>query len=376
FEAFGVLGTGLLAGYGTPDARVLVGLRYLRRHTDRDGDGILDRDDSCAGEPEDVDGFEDSDGCPEPDNDGDGVRDENDRCPLVPGVSDFAGCPDRDADGVEDVADQCPDTAGAESLAGCPDTDGDGLRDLDDKCIDAAEDKDGFEDDDGCPETDNDQDGIDDRTDKCPNEPESKNEFEDEDGCPDQKPYEVKVTKERIEIREKVYFATNLSRVLPESFPVLDAIADTMVKNPEVRRLLVEGHTDAEAEDEFNLKLSQARADAVKTYLVKKGVASERLETKGFGETKPIADNDSAEGRERNRRVEFTVLEWVTEDGPTTPEPKFLDAVEAPQGASTLPKGKPETEMAPGGDNAAAQNPASDAAAGAGTKETVEASKP
>jgi len=132
---------------------------------DRDGDGIADSRDLCPDEPEDFDGFEDTDGCPDPDNDKDGVLDVNDRCPNAPGPR----------------GDGCPRSVGT-------DRDHDGIPDAMDKCPDDPEDKDGFQDDDGCPDPDNDMDGIPDVRDKCPNEPETFNGYQDDDGCPDKKP--------------------------------------------------------------------------------------------------------------------------------------------------------------------------------------------
>ncbi len=140
-----------------------------RRHSgssrDRDGDGIADDLDMCPDQPEDYDGFNDDDGCPDPDNDGDGVRDVDDHCPNIAGPA----------------PDGCPRTTSG-------DRDGDGIPDNRDKCPDDPEDKDGFEDADGCPDPDNDRDGILDVNDKCPNEPETFNGYQDDDGCPDRRP--------------------------------------------------------------------------------------------------------------------------------------------------------------------------------------------
>ena len=172
--------------------------RLFGRPSDLDNDGIADADDRCPRAPEDRDGYEDLDGCPDPDNDGDGVPDEKDQCrreaETKNGIQDDDGCPDADGDGdgVEDARDQCggekEDRDGFEDDDGCddPDNDKDGQRDADDKCRNEAEDRDGFEDDDGCPDLDNDDDGLLDARDKCPNEPETRNGFEDDDGCPDE----------------------------------------------------------------------------------------------------------------------------------------------------------------------------------------------
>ncbi len=321
-------GAGLINGYGSPKYRLLFGFAFHDRRYDRDEDGILDRFDSCKDIPEDKDDYEDRDGCPDPDNDRDEVLDTEDRCPLDPedidGFEDADGCPDpdNDADGFKDKADKCPNEP--ETINewldedGCPDeipdTDGDGFKDPNDQCPQEPEDKDGFEDDDGCPDPDNDKDGIPDVTDKCPMGPETFNQFEDEDGCPDtrpepSKPVLVKVTKKKIEILEKVFFKTNRAVIKPESYEVLNQVAEVMVRYAYIKQVRVEGHTDDRGRDSYNLKLSQKRADAVREYLVNQGVEPERLESMGYGETTPIDDNKTRDGRANNRRVDFTIVE-------------------------------------------------------------------
>ncbi|HEX4336977.1 MAG TPA: thrombospondin type 3 repeat-containing protein [Polyangiaceae bacterium] len=191
-------GPGILQGVGVPTFRAIVGVSYTAESRDRDGDGIPDNADQCPTEPEDKDGFEDADGCPDRDNDGDGIPDKDDKCPNQAedqdGFQDNDGCPDpdNDADGVDDAHDQCPDKKetmnGFKDDDGCPDEpdrDGDGVPDSKDQCPDQAEDTDGFQDTDGCPDPDNDGDGIPDEDDECVDEPETKNGFQDEDGCPD-----------------------------------------------------------------------------------------------------------------------------------------------------------------------------------------------
>ena len=166
-------GIGVLTAHRQDHGRAFFGLTWLPADGarsvglgsgDADGDGIPDAKDQCPNEPEDKDGFQDEDGCPDPDNDGDGIADAKDKCPNEP----------EDKDGFQDD-DGCPE----------PDNDGDGIPDTIDKCPNEAEDKDGFQDDDGCPELDNDGDGIPDSADKCPNEPETMNGIDDDDGCPD-----------------------------------------------------------------------------------------------------------------------------------------------------------------------------------------------
>jgi len=246
---------------------------------DRDGDGIPDGVDQCPGIPEDLDGFQDDDGCPDVDNDNDGITDALDQCPNEP----------EDRDGWKDD-DGCPD----------PDNDGDGIVDALDRCPNEPEDKDGWQDDDGCPDPDNDQDGVPDTADKCPNEP-----GVPPDGCP--RTYKlVTVTDAKIELKQTVFFDTGRATIRRVSFALLNDVALALKDNP---RLAVEiqGHTDSQGNAAGNLKLSQKRADAVRTYLIKKAVTSDRLVARGYGKTVPIADNRTSEGRAQNRRVEFVI---------------------------------------------------------------------
>ncbi|WP_225888062.1 adventurous gliding motility protein AgmC [Myxococcus xanthus] len=296
-------GPGLTRGYGTPGFRLLAGFSYSPEPSrepkqaapvDTDGDGILDIDDACPTEPEDKDGFQDEDGCPDPDNDADGIPDTADTCPNEPetvnGFEDTDGCPD--------VAPPPPPV----------DTDGDGIMDPDDRCPNDPEDKDGFQDEDGCPDPDNDRDGIPDAEDKCPNEPETINGFQDEDGCPDKGKVKVLVDGERIVILEKVYFATGKDVILARSHPLLKQVAAVLRANPQVELVRIEGHTDDQGNDVKNLDLSQRRANNVRAFLVKEGIAEGRMEAVGYGETKPVDTNKTAKGRENNRRVGFTIL--------------------------------------------------------------------
>jgi hypothetical protein len=195
------LGTGLLQGVGVPKLRAFLGAIYVIEPHDRDGDGIPDNLDQCPTEPEDIDGFEDGDGCPDKDNDGDTIADGMDKCPNeaedFDSFQDTDGCPDpdNDGDGILDERDQCPDKPetmnGYKDQDGCPDEpdrDNDGVPDSKDKCPDQAEDTDGFQDEDGCPDPDNDNDGIPDNQDECLDEAETYNGYQDEDGCPDVPP--------------------------------------------------------------------------------------------------------------------------------------------------------------------------------------------
>jgi OmpA-OmpF porin, OOP family len=290
---------------------------------DADGDGFLDDEDKCPNKAEDFDGFQDTDGCPEEedaDADNDGILDQADKCPTDPedkdGFEDADGCPDRDndADGVLDDTDKCPTVAedrdGFEDNDGCPDLDNDqdGFPDERDSCPNDKEDIDGFEDTDGCPEPDNDKDGIPDTKDRCPMEPETVNGVTDDDGCPDKKYTLIQVTKKAIKIKQKVKFKTGRFAILKASFPMLDQIADAIASN-KIRKILVEGHTDDVGRDSSNMRLSQKRADAVRKYLVNKGVNAEVLDAIGFGETRPLVKGKSRDARSANRRVEFKIIE-------------------------------------------------------------------
>lgn len=278
---------GLTRGYGAPDVQVYLGMAYQRYMSDRDGDGIYDDEDACPDKPEDFDGFEDEDGCPELDNDRDGIMDVKDACPNEP----------EDFDKFEDD-DGCPDL----------DNDRDSIPDLKDTCPNDPEDLDGFEDEDGCPDPDDDRDGIPDAQDKCPNEREVINGFEDEDGCPDEGETNVEVTSEKVTINTKVMFEFDSDRISDESFSILNQVALTLQANLQLERIRIEGHTDAQGPDEYNLELSQRRAEAVMTYLVNRGVSPSRLEAVGYGEMRPIVSGKSDAAYAKNRRVEFTIL--------------------------------------------------------------------
>ncbi len=266
---------------------------------DTDGDGIPDDIDRCPLDPEDKDGFQDEDGCPDPDNDGDGVVDKVDSCPNESGPIENHGCPvkDKDGDGVPDGEDKCPDVAGSKQLAGCPDSDGDGIPDPEDKCPMNS----GPKENGGCPDVDRDGDTILDRLDKCPDQ------FgPPPDGCP--KKYTlVEVKKERIEIKQQVHFATAKFRVLPDSFPLLDQVVQVLNDFPKMR-VSIEGHTDSVGKEASNMRLSQHRAEAVRDYVLSKGIVPDRLQATGFGPTKPIASNKTGRGRAQNRRTEFRIV--------------------------------------------------------------------
>jgi OOP family OmpA-OmpF porin len=326
------VGTGAFAvksaGYDASLFRIFAAFIFEPSIGDRDGDGIKDDVDACPDDPEDRDDFEDKDGCPDPDNDRDGILDYEDDCPLVPedkdGDEDDDGCPegqeaDRDGDGILDNVDACPDDPedldGFEDEEGCPDPDNDqdGILDVDDLCPNDPEDFDDFEDKNGCPDLDNDNDRILDVDDSCPIDPETYNGFEDEDGCPDQGKVEIKGSE--IVIMEKVYFETDSAEIKPESYGILDAVAATIVGNPQIVHVQVQGHADERASNDYNISLTQERAASVVKYLTDKGVDDSRLSSAGYGEECPVDKGHNAKAWEKNRRVEFKILE--TTDGCT-----------------------------------------------------------
>jgi OOP family OmpA-OmpF porin len=258
---------------------------------DADGDGLDDNADAqCPNEPEDMDGFQDEDGCPDPDNDNDGVGDAADECDA-----DM-----EDMDGFKDD-DGCPD----------PDNDGDGVADAADQCKDEAEDADGFQDEDGCPDPDNDGDGVADAQDQCQGEMETANGYKDGDGCADEIPKEVAKFTGAI---QGITFKPNSAEIAKSSFKVLGKVVKVLTDFPEVK-LEIQGHTSDEGDRDANVALSQARADSVKEYLVSAGVDAARLETKGFGPDVPTAPYEGLKGaklkkaREKNRRVEFKLIQ-------------------------------------------------------------------
>jgi outer membrane protein OmpA-like peptidoglycan-associated protein len=327
FQAAG--GGGLSSGVGSPDFRVVGSFGFNPRppaevalEGDRDGDGLLDDVDACPDEPEDLDGHEDADGCPEADNDGDGVLD----------VADGA----QDASGFGDCRDEAEDKDGFEDGDGCPDLDNDrdGILDTRDgaidgagfgACRDDAEDADGYQDQDGCPDPDDDADRVCDPwvtdsgaserwkascvgRDECPREPETVNDYKDEDGCPDLRPRAV-LTEKAITIFEKVFFDFNKDTIQARSFPLLDDVVQILVAHPRITRVRVEGHTDVVGRRKYNLDLSDRRAKAVMRYLAERGVAPERLEAVGYGPDRPIDPAATQEAHDKNRRVEFNIVE-------------------------------------------------------------------
>ncbi len=234
------------------------------------------------------------------DKDKDGVLDEADKCPDVAGIASLQGCPDQDGDGIADLDDKCPDQAGLAKYQGCPvpDTDKDGINDENDKCIDVA----GVARYNGCPVPDTDKDGVNDEEDKCPNEFGPASNF----GCP--------VIEEAIILKvnkaaQNIFFATGSAKLLAKSNASLNSVVSILNDNPSYK-VDIDGHTDNVGKAEKNLVLSEARANAVKTYLIKKGVDESRLIATGYGLDKPIADNKKAAGRSKNRRVEMKLRNY------------------------------------------------------------------
>jgi len=244
---------------------------------DRDGDGLLDPDDECPRDPEDFDDFEDLDGCPEADNDRDGILDVDD------GPLDDSGFG---------------------------------------TCRNDPEDMDGYEDTDGCPDPDNDSDGVLDVEDgpvaesgfgECMNQPEDLDGDADEDGCPEEDEPIILITCNAIEIDSRVYFDTDSDVIQSRSYNLLENVAEVLNEATHVRLLSVEGHTDDRASRPHNQDLSERRAASVVRFLVEHRVDADRLQSVGHGEDEPIDTNDTEEGRQNNRRVEFLIVEQDTE---------------------------------------------------------------
>ncbi|MDG1429561.1 MAG: DUF5723 family protein [Crocinitomicaceae bacterium] len=259
---------------------------------DRDNDSIIDMEDDCP----DVPGLPAFKGCP--DTDGDGIKDEDDACPEVAGPLVNNGCPDTDGDGLFDFIDECPTEFGPKENNGCPwpDTDEDGLLDKDDKCPYIA----GPLNNEGCPFQDTDEDGVLDKDDECPTTPGPVAN----NGCP-----EIEEAVEEI-LRtafENLEFESGRDVIKSASIPSLTELAEVLVKK-ETWKLQISGHTDNVGAAQGNLILSKKRATAVKNFMVSKGIDASRLSVLYFGETDPIADNSTPEGRQKNRRVEMTII--------------------------------------------------------------------
>jgi OOP family OmpA-OmpF porin len=275
-------GTLILPGYGAPDLRIvaLIGTYLPIEDTNPHSPSARDRVRESIHESL-------------KDTDGDGIPDDIDACPTEP----------------EDHKDPDPND-------GCPapsDRDGDGIPDQFDKCPDQPEDKDGIQDQDGCPEDDADADGIPDTKDACPREPGGPDPDPKKNGCPKF----IRMDKGSVRVLQQVHFATGSATIEPDSFPMLGEIVALLKANPSIKKMRIEGHTDNRGNADFNLDLSKRRAASVRTWLEQHGVAGDRLESEGYGLTRPIDSNDTEAGRLANRRVEFKILE---EDGGGAPD--------------------------------------------------------
>ncbi len=296
------IGPGLTRAFGTPKLRVVASVAWVQPleteapppadkpppvegPSDRDGDGIFDDVDACPDEPGVPNDDPKKHGCPPPgDRDGDGILDDVDACPDVPGISNEDpakhGCPppDRDGDGILDEVDACPDEPGVATddpkTNGCP------------------------------PPKDRDGDGILDEKDACPDSPGPANDDPKKHGCP-----VARIEKGQIKIREQVQFAYNSSRILKASDFILEAVAKIFKDNPQIKRVEIQGHTDSKGSNNYNKALSNRRARSVFNWLVLHGIDRKRLTSRGLGEESPIDSNDTDEGRQNNRRVEFHILE-------------------------------------------------------------------
>lgn len=268
----------------------VAGVTFRFGGKDTDGDGILDKYDEC---PEEA-GLKQFNGCP--DSDADGIPDKLDQCPFEFGDAAMNGCPDSDGDGIPNHIDACPDEAGVAALNGCPDSDGDGIADKDDECPDEA----GPKDNNGCPYPDADGDGVLDKDDECPEVagPASNK------GCPEVKEEHIKQLNE---YGKTILFNTGKSTFQEQSFAVLDNMARVMNQFPNAK-FAIEGHTDNTGTDKINDPLSNDRANAVREYLISKGISASRLSSQGFGSKNPIDTNKTVAGRANNRRTEIKLV--------------------------------------------------------------------
>jgi outer membrane protein OmpA-like peptidoglycan-associated protein len=272
----------------------IAGLKSLRGCPDSDGDGLSDNEDECPK----VSGPIENKGCPVVkeviDTDKDGIPDEEDKCPTKKGTEKAEGCPDTDDDGVPDHQDRCPTEKGSPRADGCPDTDGDGVADFADKCPMKA----GIPAYQGCPDTDG--DGLHDGMDRCPNTagPVSN------DGCPEIQ----KEDKQTLDVAMRsVQFETGKATLKVESYKILSQIVTIMNKYPDYS-LVINGHTDNTGTASNNQVLSENRAKACYEFLIGSGVDPSRLSYTGYGESRPVASNDTLRGRALNRRVEFSLV--------------------------------------------------------------------
>jgi outer membrane protein OmpA-like peptidoglycan-associated protein len=327
FHLGAAAGPGLGGGVGTPALRVIGSIGWTRdaqattgtgKPGDRDGDGFRDDVDACPDVPGGFNGDPAKDGCPPEDKDKDGIIDVDDACPTLPGDHSQDptknGCPrDSDDDGIPDKVDACPQVKGPPSTDpkqnGCPpDRDGDRVPDEVDACPDTK----GVADSDpkwnGCPE-DADGDGVKDSVDACPKEKGVKSSDPAKNGCPK----EVRVTETELVILQQVEFKLmgryKSETIDPISDELLTEVRDVINQHPEIVKIEVQGHTDDSGPEDTNQKLSEARAHEVRKWLVAAGIPASKLVAKGYGSSRPIGDNRIKQGRQKNRRVQFVIIE-------------------------------------------------------------------
>lgn len=362
-SVFGLGGVGIAPGFGTPDWRAVIGVRA----------GLISAPfDPCAQGEEDIDGFEDDDGCPDLDNDEDGIEDTVDECPNeaedFDEFEDRDGCADydNDEDGIPDTVDACrfePENRnGFEDEDGCPDeepdADGDGIL-AGDQCPTEAEDMDEIQDEDGCPELDADEDGVKDEDDGCPlvAGPLENHGCPDTDGdgdgvvdrldnCPTEagtvenqgctSRQLVRIENNALVILDKVYFRSGSDRILSRSNRLLRNVAAVLTAHAEIAHVRVEGHTDSRGNDATNLDLSRRRAQSVVAFLVGEEIDAARLVAVGYGETRPVDEANSVAARAANRRVEFRIL-GEGESAETTEASEPTETPDTPEAAATPP---------------------------------------
>lgn len=324
-------GPGLSRGIGAPDVRLLASLEWFPQieekkdegPADRDGDGVLDKDDACVDEPGEPTSDPKTNGCPPPkDRDGDGVLDDQDACPDVAGVATddpkTNGCPppgDRDKDGILDEQDACPDEPGVKN---------------DDPKKN------------GCPPKDTDEDTFLDDVDACPTEKGVANEDPKKHGCP-----KARLVGKKIEILDRIEFDTAKATIRPESEPVLNAVLSVLKEYPGIKKLSIEGHTDNQGNRAMNVTLSKNRAASVLKWLVAHGIDKARLASTGFGPDKPRDSNATDEGRQNNRRVEFNITEGEAVKTVEVPADKAAPANKAAPTPAPAPADKAAPAPAP-----------------------------
>ncbi len=292
-------GRGLTSAVGTPALRGVLTVSFTqgaeklkpihpppppKADPDDDADGLRASVDKCPNEPEDIDQFQDEDGCPDLDNDQDQVPDAKDKCPMER----------EDLDKYDDL-DGCPD----------PDNDGDGIADSGDQCPQEAEDLDKFQDQDGCPESDNDKDGILDAQDKCPNKPETVNGKQDDDGCPDTGESAIMVSADKLDLLEPISFKAGTATFDKKATNLLGQVAATLRANPDIVKVRITCHVDPTKNPDKDQSLSEDRANAVREWLIKWGISPGRVDVRGFGGKKPLKQGGGA----INDRIELIILE-------------------------------------------------------------------